>query len=141
MMFFGLNNLSFGQRHTRGSTIKNTPHLGLFLLSMARKISKYVAGDRFWTLLGYFGYLCILKHVWDKLTHPCLITSFQTLPEIGLIGVEFSLQKILIYAFKLISFFDGYLFIERIFPCSNMVLKKTWSGLLFTKNLKTKFIA
>ena len=25
---------------------------------------------------GCFGYSCSLKHLWDKSTHPCLITSF-----------------------------------------------------------------
>ena len=85
LMLFDLNNLSFYHCHSRASSIKNIPHLGLFLLSMAKWISKYIARDKFWTLWGYFGYFCSLKHLWDKLTHPCLITSFQTLPEIGLI--------------------------------------------------------
>ena len=34
-------------------------------------------------LWGCFGYSCSLNHLWNKLTHPCLIMSFQTLPEIG----------------------------------------------------------
>ena len=84
LMLFDLNNLSFYHCHSRASSIKNIPHLGLFLLSMAKWISKYIARDKFWTLWGYFGYFCSLEHLWDKLTHPCLITSFQTLPEIGL---------------------------------------------------------
>ena len=88
LMLFDLNNLSFYHCHSRASSIKNIPHLGLFLLSMAKWISKYIARDKFWTLWGYFGYFCSLKHLWDKLTHPCLITSFQTLPEIGLSTIK-----------------------------------------------------
>ena len=93
LMLFDLNNLSFDHCHSRASSIKNIPHLGLFLLSMAKWISKYIARDKFWTLWGYFGYFCSLKHLWDKLTHPCLITSFQTLPEIGLIKLLNSLNS------------------------------------------------
>ena len=92
LMLFDLNNLSFYHCHSRASSIKNIPHLGLFLLSMAKWISKYIARDKFWTLWGYFGYFCSLKHLWDKLTHPCLITSFQTLPEIGLRGQNLPLE-------------------------------------------------
>ena len=92
LMLFDLNNLSFYHCHSRASSIKNIPHLGLFLLSMAKWISKYIARDKFWTLWGYFGYFCSLKHLWDKLTHPCLITSFQTLPEIGLTKIGLCLE-------------------------------------------------
>ena len=98
LMLFDLNNLSFYHCHSRASSIKNIPHLGLALLSMAKWISKYIDWDKFWTLWGCFGYLCSLKQMWDKLTHPCLITSFQTLPEIGLI-VNWLSNKLKIFEF------------------------------------------
>ena len=83
-MIFGLKNVNFDHSHIGASSIKNILILGLILLSMARKMSKYVAKNKLWPIWGLLGYLCCLNHLRVKLTHARVITSFQTLPEIGL---------------------------------------------------------
>ena len=83
-MTFGLKNVNFDHSHIGTSTIKNIFILGLILLSMARIMSKYVAKNKLWPIWGLFGYLCCLNHLRVKLTHARVITSFQTLSEIGL---------------------------------------------------------
>ena len=83
-MIFGLKNVNFDHSHIGASSIKNILILGLILLSMARKMSKYVAKNKLWPIWCLFGYLCCLNHLRVKLTHARVITSFQTLPEIGL---------------------------------------------------------
>jgi len=83
-MIFGLKNVNFDHSHIGASSIKNILILGLILLSMARKMSKYVAKTKW---MNNMRYLCCLKHLRVKLTLARLKTSFQTLPEIGLMTI------------------------------------------------------
>ena len=83
-MCFGFRNINFEYFHTIASFIKSLLHLRVILIPMARQMSKYTTGNKLWSLWGCFGYLCSLKNLRVKLTLSALITSFQTLPEIGL---------------------------------------------------------
>ena len=94
-MCFGLKNINFEYFHTIASFIKNLLHLRVILIPMARQMSKYTTGNNSWSLWGCFGYLCSLKNLQVKLTLSRLITSFQTLPEIGLNAVEMHLECLL----------------------------------------------
>ena len=85
-MCFGLKDINFEYFHAIASFIKNLLHLRVILIPMARQMSKYTTGNKLWSLWGCFGYLCSLKNLRVKLTLSRLITSFQTLPEIGLIN-------------------------------------------------------
>ena len=84
LVCYGLKNINIEHLYTSDSCIKNIHHLGVILLLMVKKISKCIAGNNYRYFEVVLSNLCSLKHLQVKLTLPRLITSFQTLPEIGL---------------------------------------------------------
>ena len=84
LVCYCLKNINIEHLYTSDSCIKNIHHLRGNLALDGKKISKCIAGNNYRHFEVVLSNLCSWKHLQIKLTLPCLIMLFQTLPEIGL---------------------------------------------------------